>query len=48
MPGLVVILYENNPDCRQITFTQAQKLVPDSEWLEHFCTDNEMSAQHFR
>ncbi|MEO8257788.1 MAG: hypothetical protein ABI868_10635 [Acidobacteriota bacterium] len=31
-----------------ITFTQAQKLLPDAELLEHFCTDNEKSSQHFQ
>ena len=31
-----------------ITFTQTQKLLPDTELLEHFCMDNEKSAQHFR
>jgi len=33
---------------RPITFTQALKLLPDGELLEHFCTDNEKSAQHFK
>ena len=33
---------------RPMTFTQAQRLLPDGELLEHFCTDNEKSAQHFR
>jgi hypothetical protein len=31
-----------------ITFTQVQRLLPDTELLEHFCTDNERSSQHFR
>jgi hypothetical protein len=33
---------------RPIIFTQAQKLMPDTELLEHFCTDNEQSVQHFK
>ena len=43
-----ITIDDPNAYTRPITFTQAQKLVPDTELLEHFCTDNEKSAQHFR
>jgi hypothetical protein len=33
---------------RPLVFTQAEQLLPDTELLEHFCTDNEKSAQHFK
>ena len=33
---------------RPLVFTQAEQLLPDTELLEHFCTDNEKSAQHFQ
>jgi len=31
-----------------LTFTQSQNLLPDTELLEHFCTENEKSAEHFK
>jgi hypothetical protein len=30
------------------TFTQAQTLLPDTDLLEYFCTDNEQDAAHFK
>ena len=33
---------------RPLTFTQSQQLLLDTELLEHFCTDNEKSAEHFK
>jgi hypothetical protein len=33
---------------RPLTFTQPQALLPDTELLEHFCTENEKDVAHFK